>query len=100
MRRKTHRHGSVSAALLAATLFLLLVLLRPASAMESDDYAIPWSVWGSGGGQTGSAGFSLNATVGQASIGFKSSAGYRVCSGFWCELGHHVYLPVVVRGAP
>ena len=86
--------------MLAATLVLLLVLLRPATAMESDDYVIPWSVWGSGGGAISSAAYGLNATVGQASIGFKSSVSYEVCSGFWCELGHHVYLPVVARGAP
>jgi hypothetical protein len=77
----------------------ILLLVSPTPAMESDHYAINWDLIGSGGGPISSTSYALNATIGQASIGFKSSSNYDLCSGFWCgaEVAYDVYLPMVLR---
>ena len=76
---------------------ILLQFLGPATAMESENYAINWSVMGGGGEPIHSDNFALNATLGQPSIGFKASTNYGACSGYWCTGGYTVYLPVMLR---
>ena len=78
-------------------LCLLSLLISPATAMDSGDFAINWSVMGSGGETSSSANYALEATIGQPSIGFKSSTNYTACSGFWCAGVFAIYLPAILR---
>ncbi len=91
------RSGTGRPMLAAAVILgcLLLQLLSPAIAMDSEHYALNWDVLGAGGGPISSDSYALNATVGQPSIGFKASDTYDLCSGFWCGAGYAVYLPIV-----
>ena len=85
--------------LLAVALCGLVLLLRPVTAMESPNYALNWTVMGSGGQAASSPSYALNGTIGQASIGFKASTSYQFCSGYWCGAAaqYEVYLPLVIR---
>jgi hypothetical protein len=78
---------------------VLLQFLGPATAMESEHYAINWDVMGGGGEPIRSDNYALDATIGQPSIGFKASASHEVCSGYWCSGGYEVYLPIVFRSS-
>jgi len=68
----------------AIVLLWLLCLLAPcaASAHSSANYALNWSVVGSGGGEMTSASYAMQGTVGQTAIG-AASDGYRLEAGYW-----------------
>jgi hypothetical protein len=85
--------------LLAVLLAVFLLLVGPATAMESDNFAINWDVMGGGGEPIASDNFALNGTIGQGVIGLKSSTNYSLCSGYWCGavLEYAIYLPLVLR---
>jgi hypothetical protein len=83
---------------LTAALLCILLLVGTAAAMGSDHYAINWDVMGGGGEPINSASYAINATIGQGAIGFKSSANYGLCGGYWCGgVECRVFLPLVLR---
>lgn len=81
-----------------AVLVCILLMVGPATAMESTNYAIKWDVMGGGGAPIASTNFALNGTIGQGVIGLKSSTNYGLCSGYWCsEVEYQIFLPLVLR---
>ncbi len=90
----------ISLAVLLAVVALLVTagLVGPATAMDSDSFAINWDVMAGGGGPAASTNFALNTTLGQGSIGPGSSANYELCGGYWCApVRYAVFLPLVLR---
>ena len=61
---------------------LCLLAAGTASAHSSENYALNWSVVGSGGGEMHSASYAMRSTIGQTAIGL-SSDGYRIEAGYW-----------------
>ncbi len=61
---------------------LCLLAAGGASAQSSANYALNWSVVGSGGCEMTSASYAMQSTVGQTAIG-ASSDGYRLEAGYW-----------------
>lgn len=59
--------------------------------------AINRFVIGSGGGQFAARPYVVEGTIGQAVTGKVAAGQYAVCSGFWCEERHVVYLPAILR---
>jgi hypothetical protein len=86
---------------LTVALLCCLVLMSPSHAMQSSQYAINWSVVGSGGGPMRSTNYGLNSTAGQNASGFSRSTTYELCAGYWCGAAaeYGVYLPLVLRNA-
>ena len=68
----------------AIVLVWLLCLLAAggASAQTSANYALNWSVVGSGGCEMTSASYAMQSTVGQTAIGVASD-GYTIEAGYW-----------------
>nr|QNT35465.1 hypothetical protein EKMJPAOO_00015 [uncultured Methanosarcinales archaeon] len=68
----------------AIVLVWLLCLLAAggASAQTSANYALNWSVVGSGGGEMTSSSYAMQSTVGQTAIGLASD-GYLIEAGYW-----------------
>ncbi len=68
----------------AIVLVWLLCLLAAggASAQASANYALNWSVVGSGGCEIASASYAMQSTVGQTAIGLASD-GYKIEAGYW-----------------
>jgi hypothetical protein len=87
---------------LALTLLCTMMLAGGVLALSSAQYWLDWftPLTTGGGGQASSAHYAIDVTVGQAARGASSSAGYRVCLGYWCGMGlsNRVYLPLVTRG--
>ena len=54
-------------------------------------------VIGSGGGRFTASQYVVEGTIGQAVTGQVEAGAYHVCSGFWCDDRHVVYLPVILR---
>ena len=69
---------------IAIVLVWLLCLLAAggASAQTSANYALNWSVVGSGGCEIDSASYAMQSTVGQTAIGVASD-GYTIEAGYW-----------------
>lgn len=71
--------------------------------MESENYRLDWftPLTGGGGGPASSAHYAVNLTVGQAAIGSSDSTHYWVGLGYWygvdVDVGHRIYLPLVLR---
>jgi hypothetical protein len=66
---------------------LLLMHAPPASAMQSPNYAINYTIFSSGGGFRSSGSYQLLDTISQsASIGIAQSASYKISTGFWSQL--------------
>jgi hypothetical protein len=74
---------------------------------SSADFTVNWSVIGGGGGESATAGYRLEGTIGQ-SPAHSTSAGsnYRVEGGFWAAFsgvdapsgpGGSLFLPLVVK---
>ena len=82
----------------AALLCILLLLSGPATAMESDNYAIGWDVIAGGDGPIQSVSYAINATAGQSVIGFRTGTSYQLGSGYWYGTirEYAIYLPVVL----
>ena len=68
----------------AIVLVWLLCLLAAggASAQSSENYALNWSVVGSGGCEMTSASYTMQSTVGQTATGVASD-GYMIEAGYW-----------------
>jgi hypothetical protein len=69
--------------------------------MSSDHYDVIWDVVASGGGDISSAHFQVSGTIGQPTVGEKSSDHYETCTGYWCWLDRikEVFLPLILRGS-
>jgi hypothetical protein len=89
------------------TFFLAAALLALAAgavvlAQTSTGFDLSWHVVGSGGGESGSAGYQVQGTMGQAitSPPTSDSPGFVVSSGYWVGSlavgGTTVYLPLIV----
>ena len=61
---------------------LCLLAACAASAQTSANYALNWSVVGSGGCEMTSASYAMQSTVGQTAIGVASD-GYTIEAGYW-----------------
>ena len=61
---------------------LCLLAAGGASAQASANYALNWSVVGSGGCEISSASYAMRSTVGQTAIGVASD-GYTIEAGYW-----------------
>ena len=70
--------------MIAIVLVCLLCLLAAggASAQSSANYALNWSVVGSGGCEIASASYVMQSTVGQTAIGVASDS-YTIEAGYW-----------------
>jgi len=94
-------HKTRTVVLVAVTLLCGLVLVEVALAgMFSGNYGVPWDARYGGAGITRSSNYAINATVGQAAIGWATSDNYGVGAGYWygAVVGYNVYLPLVMRG--
>ena len=92
-------------------IFLILLLLlglvglvvgKTVLAQSSAGFDLRWHVIGNGGGESGSAGYRVNGTLGQSLAGPPpaTSAGFAVSSGYWLVGAGYstaIYLPVVFR---
>jgi hypothetical protein len=95
-----HNHRAIFLAL--AILLFLLAAGAVVLAQTSVDFNLEWHVIGSGGGQSSSADYQVNGTVGQglASPPPSGSASYQVSSGYWFAdtvLGIKVYVPALSK---
>jgi hypothetical protein len=95
-RRLRGRSGRV----LAAVVFISLLLSTIALASAAPSYAISW--WTiDGGGTTMSTGgsYSLGGTIGQPDAGVLVGGGYTLAGGFWggTVTSYYLYLPLVLR---
>lgn len=74
--------------LLLVVLVLALLLAANVLAMSSTGYEMKWNVpmTGTGGGESSSANYTVNMTVGQSVIGPSSSTSYRSGLGYWYGL--------------
>ncbi len=66
--------------------------------MQSDHFAINWSVVGSGGGDASSANFSISTTIGQPITGNSSSANFAHRAGFWQnfqDILYRIFVPLI-----
>ena len=91
---------------IGAILILLLVLATvsvTAAAQTSAGFNLEWNVIGNGGGESSSAGYRANGTIGQNLVepATSSSAGFTVHGGFWVSgsnsAANMIYLPVVIK---
>jgi hypothetical protein len=82
--------------LLAAGVVATTTLL----AQTSPGFDLSWHVIGNGGGESSSASFQVNGTIGQAAAGPPTlgSARFTVNSGYWAgDAGTAVYLPLILK---
>ena len=92
-----------SGSLLAAILFISLLLSAFASASTAQSYAIPWWTIDNGGATTFSTGGSLalGGTIGQPDAGVMGGGRFALAGGFWrsgvMAVQHRIYLPLVLR---
>lgn len=88
--------------LFALVLLLSLAVGAVALAQTSADFNLEWNVIGGGGGESSSAGYRVQGTIGQAIAGppLSTSADFRVGSGYWYgAMGPAVstiYLPLIL----
>ena len=66
--------------------------------LSSDHYDVIWDVVASGGGDINSPHFKVSSTIGQPTVGEKSSAHYETCTGYWCwiDLIREIFLPLIM----
>ena len=69
--------------------------------MSSAHFDVDWNVVASGGGDIGSTHFQVSSTIGQPTVGEKSSAHYETCTGYWCwlDLVREIFLPLILKGS-
>jgi hypothetical protein len=86
---------------IALILLLVSLLFGVGTGLAVDGYDLSWNVLSSGGGPMEDAGYSLNGTLGQASVGVRTAPDYQLCSGYWCqgitEPFFQVFLPLSSR---
>jgi hypothetical protein len=81
----------VFVAVLAATPVLATVAAADTFGMGSANYLIPAGALSAGGGKMASAGYRLQGTLGQGSLGASASASYTTNAGYW----QPVYAPAL-----
>ena len=86
-------------AVIAVSLVLLLLFSAVALAMSSANFILNWytPLSGGGGGNSNSASFAANITIGQSATGYSSSANYETSLGYWAGIGYPnlVYLSLI-----
>lgn len=85
---------------LAVFLLLVVAVGTTVLAQSSASFDLEWHVIGSGGGESSSASYHVNGTIGQSIAGppTTGSASFVVSSGYWfVEIGHTIYLPTILR---
>jgi len=95
------RHDRLTARVALAAVMLLVVGGAVAVAQTSARFNLEWHVVGSGGGESSSASYHVNGTIGQsiASQPAAESASFVVSSGYWfVDTGTTIYLPTILRG--
>jgi hypothetical protein len=93
---------------LAVTLLCgLLIVGAGVWVLSSANYGINWDVIGGGGEPISAASYTVNSTVGQATIGSSSSASYCLGAGYWYVLAapvppsvYTIYLPIILKNYP
>jgi hypothetical protein len=95
-----HNHRAIFLAL--AALLLLLTAGAVVLAQTSAGFNLEWHVIGSGGGETSSASYHINGTIGQSidSPPTSGSANYKASSGYWFAgtgTGTTLYLPALQK---
>lgn len=86
--------------LLLAGILLLFVVGTAVWAQTSASFDLDWQVIGNGGGESDSANFQVNGTIGQglASPPGSDSAHASLASGYWVlGSGSSIYLPVTIK---
>jgi len=94
------RHDRLRIRAALAAVLLLLAGGAVALAQTSTRFNLEWHVIGSGGGESSSASYQVNGTVGQSitSQPTSESASFVVSSGYWfVDTGTTVYLPTILR---
>ncbi len=91
-----------SARVLAAVLFIGLLLSTIALASTAQSYAISWWTIDNGGATMSTrGGYSLGGTIGQPDAGAMSGGGFVLEGGYWqggvTGTQHRIYLPIVLR---
>ncbi len=91
-----------SGRVLAAVLFISLLLSAIALASTAQSYAISWWTIDNGGATFSTGGsYGLSGAMGQPDTGTMSSGGFVIEGGFWQSgvtgTQHRIYLPVVLR---
>lgn len=93
--------GNRQRMLLAVLCFLLLLAVGAGVlAQSSARFNLDWHVVGSGGGESTSAGYRVDGTIGQSLAGPPEAAGasYSVTGGYWVfDVTMVTYLPVVAK---
>jgi hypothetical protein len=92
------KHNHPNKFLIGIALILLLAAGTAVLAQTSTQFDLRWHVIGSGGGESGSARYRVNGTIGQsvASPPTSGSGGFTVSSGYWFADGSAtLYLPIV-----
>lgn len=89
-------------AIFLAVICLLLALAVGAIALaqSSASFNLEWNVVGSGGGESTSAGYRVNGTIGQSMAGPPPASGgaFAVTGGYWVfDARRAVYLPAVSK---
>jgi hypothetical protein len=86
---------------IAWVLLGLVLVTGVVAAQEGYDLSW-WTVDGGGHTFSSGGGYHLGGTVGQPDAGQLAGEGYRLGGGFWAGAPafYHLYLPLVVRGAP
>jgi hypothetical protein len=85
-------------------LFCTVMLLGGAGlvlSQSSADFQLNWTAVAGGGGDSQSADYRVEGTIGQSLAHSESTGGnYRVEGGFWLPfaLDNQLYLPIVLRG--
>lgn len=69
-----------------------------AAPMQSEHFAINWSVIGAGGGEMSSSNYQLNTTVGQPITGNSSSTTFAHHAGYWQNWFFNIFLPLIRLG--
>ena len=100
-------HAKLKPALVLWLLLLLVLMLgTTVLAQTSTGFNLEWHVIGSGGGESASANYHINGTIGQGVAGppGSQSANYTINSGYWFggigpfgAAGTGIYLPIVFK---
>jgi len=79
---------------------LASAMLPNSPQMSSAHFDVSWGVVGTGGGDMNSAHFKISSTLGQPTVGHKSSPHYQTCTGFWCgavDFVREIFLPLILK---
>jgi len=92
------KYNRPAIALAAVCLLVALAVGVAVLAQSSASFNLDWHVVGSGGGESTSAGYRVNGTVGQSAVGPPAATGatYRVTGGYWVfDVRRVIFLPAV-----